>query len=171
MKKGEEMKIVKAIFTIVAIIVTNQSFGQKNDIYNVKFKFHHSRRMQDHDVSVYFQRLGDNIQVYVKSMPKDTLSVKWKETKREYSFELNMTEFEKVVAAVKKINCSDITNGLGYSGFDGTTCEIEIGVGGSGITYKVWSPDYETNERNLRSFLDACKLILVTAKLDPQAIL
>ncbi len=165
------MKMIKIIFALLIIAVLSPLFGQNNEIYSVKFNFHHSKRIPDNYVSVDFQRYGDSIHVSVKSIPMDSVSLKWKATKREYSFELTLTEFEKVVAAVKKINCTDIAKGLGFSGFDGTVCEIEIGGIGSGITYKVWSPDYGTKERSLQSFLDACTLILVTAKLDPKSIL
>jgi len=165
------MKIIKVIFVLLSITAFSSAFGQHNDIYTVKLNFHHSLRIPDNYVSVYFDRYGDSIHVSVKSIPKDTVSLKWKQTRRDYSFELTLTEFEKVVAAVKKINCSDIANDLGSGGLDGTVCKIEIGGIGNGITYKVWSPDYDTKERSLQSFLDACKLILLTAKLDPKKIL
>jgi hypothetical protein len=90
---------------------------------------------------------------------------------RNYIFEIHMNEFEKVVNAVQKINCIDISNGLDVIGKDGATCEIEVAGLGSGITYKVWSPTYHTQKRNLQQFLDACKLILQTAKLSPEEIL
>lgn len=165
------MKIFKLIFSILLLISSIQSFGQNADIYTVKFKFHHSRRIPDNYVSVSFERYGDSIHVFAESIPKDTISLKWKETKRKYSFEISMVDFQKVVTAVTKINCTDIASGLSFSGHDGTTCGIEIGGLGNGITYRVWTPNYNTQQRNLQPFLDACKVILLTAKLDPEKIL
>lgn len=165
------MKTIKNIFALLILATFSSSFVQDHEIYSVKFSFHHSRRIPNNYVSVNFERYGDSIHVSVKAIPMDTVSLKWKETKQEYSFDLSLTEFEKVVASVKNINCTDITDGLGFSGFDGTVCKIEIGGLGSGIIYKVWSPDYQTKKRNLQAFLDACKLILTTAKLDPKMIL
>ena len=75
-----------------------------------------------------------------------------------------MAEIDKVVAAVKKIDWKVIKDQVGYSGFDGISCEIEFGNYSSSISYKVWYPDY--GPRNLSTFLEACKTILETAKLD-----
>jgi hypothetical protein len=165
------MNTIKILFILFLITIFGSSYGQNTEIYTIKFNFHHSRRIPDNYVSVNLERYGDSIHVSVKSIPMDTVSLKWKETKQEYSFGLALTEFEKVVSSVKMINCMDIANGLGFIGFDGTVCEIEIGGIGTSITFKVWSPDYETKERNLQPFLEACKLILVTGKLDPKKIL
>jgi hypothetical protein len=165
------MKIYKMFLKLLFFTAFIPLFGQKNDIYSVKFNFFHSKRIPDNHVSVEFERSGDKIQVSIKSIPKDSVSLEWKKSKRKNSFELSLIEFNKVVAAIKKINCSDIVNNLGNSGFDGTDCEIVMGGLRSSISYNVWSPNYDTKERNLQSFLEACKLILLTAKLDPNKIL
>ncbi len=90
---------------------------------------------------------------------------------KNYSLELNLIEFEKLVTSIKNINCTQIINNLEFDGVDGTDCKIEIGGTSNSITYKIWSPDYYTKERNLSAFLDACNLILLAAKLNPKEIL
>jgi hypothetical protein len=165
------MKIMKVLFILLCTTVFSSSFAQNNEIYTIKLDIQHSRRIPHNHVSIDLERYGDDIHVHVKSIPKDTVSLEWKSTSRDYLFELTFAEFEKVVSAVKKINCTDIVNGLDVCGFDGITCQIEIGGIGNSITYKVWSPEYQTKERSLQSFLDACILILETSKLGAEKIL
>ena len=151
--------------------LTSETYGQDHGIYQVKFDFYHSLRIPNHHVSVELQRYGDSIAVHVKSKPMKDQESKWDNTKVDTTFELTKSEFDKIVAVVAKINCSDIVSGLDFTGHDGTSCEITYGSYAAGISYKVWSPDYDTKKRNLEEYLEACKLILVTANLDPKEIL
>lgn len=167
------MTTVTKIFLLITLLtsLTVETFGQDNGIYHVKFDFYHSRRIPNHHVSVDFQRYGDSISVHIVSEPMKNQGEKWKKTKIDSTFELKKTEFDKIVIAVKKISCSDIANGLDFTGFDGTTCEISYGGISTEISYKVWSPDYDTEKRNLEDYIVACNLILMTVKLDPKEIL
>lgn len=156
---------------MLCIGLTANTYGQDHGVYQVKFDFYHSLRIPNHHVSVEFQRYGDSISVHVKSEHMKDQDSKWNDTKLNTTFEMTKSDFDKIVEVVAKINCSDIASGLDSTGRDGTTCEITYGSYSSGISYKVWSPDYDTKKRNLEEYLEACELILVKANLNPKEIL
>ncbi len=166
------MTTVKKILLLLILLTsyTVETFGQDHGIYYVKFDFYHSRRIPNHHVSVNFQRYGDSISVHVISKPMSNQSDKWNRTKIDSTFVLDKTEFDKIVQAVQKINCADIAAGLDFTGLDGTVCEISYGGISTGISYTVWTPNYDTKKRNLEDYMEACKFILVTVKLDPKEI-
>jgi hypothetical protein len=177
-KTMKKMKLnIKTTFLKVLLLLmlftglTANTYGQEHGVYQVKFEFYHSLRIPNHHVSVEFQRYGESISVHVKSEPMKDQDSKWNDTKLDTTFELTKSDFDKIVEVVAKINCSDIVSGLDFTGLDGTTCEITYGSYAAGVSYKVWSPDYDTKKRNLEEYLEACKLILVTANLDPKEIL
>ena len=170
--KLQIMNILTKIFLLIIMLTgfTIETFGQDHGIYHVKFDFHHSRRIPNHHVSVDFQRYGDSIMVHVISEPMENQGEQFDKSKIDTVFELEKSEFDKVVETVQKINCSNIAAGLDYSGLDGTTCKISHGGISTEIAYTVWTPDYETKKRNLEDFMEACKMILKTVKLDPKEI-
>ena len=166
------MTTLKNIFVLLILLTsfTVETYGQDHGIYHVKLDFYHSRRIPNHHVSVNFQRYGDSISVHIKSEPMSNQSDKWNKTKIDSTFEINKTEFDKIVKVVQKINCANIADGLDFTGLDGTTCEISYGGISTGISYTVWTPNYDTKKRNLEDYMEACKFILVTVKLDPKEI-
>ena len=166
------MTTATKIFWLIILLTsfTIETLGQDHGIYHIKLDFHHSRRISNNHVSVDFQRYGDSISVHVISEPMKNYDEKWNKTKINSTFELKKNVFDQLVVAVKKINCSDIVAGLDYSGFDGTICEISYGGISAEISYKVWTPEYETKERNLGYYMEVCKLILLTVKLEPKEI-
>ena len=155
---------------ILLTSLTMSTYGQDQSIYHIKFDYYHSMRIPNHHVSVEFQRFGDSISVHVVSEPMKGQDIKWGETKIDSTYNLDKSEFDKIVAAVKQVNCSNIIDGLDFTGIDGSTCGLSFGGISTGISYKVWTPDYDTEKRNLNEFMYACKLILRIVKLDPKEI-
>lgn len=78
------------------------------------------------------------------------------------------SQFQAVVQAVLKIRSTDILHGPHPYVLDGSTCSISYGASGAAVTYTANTPDYATDERRLRDFLDAFELILKTAALAPE---
>lgn len=56
-------------------------------------------------------------------------------------------------------------------GIDGSQCSIEYGADVCSLTYKFWSPDYDTTQRGLTKFLRLCKIINEIGGLNPDDIL
>jgi len=54
---------------------------------------------------------------------------------------------------------------------DGITVDLEIVVNKDKVLYSIWSPMYNTKERNLQPFLAVCKEILSLAGLNSKKIL
>lgn len=169
--KSIEMILKKCVLVLVLLTAAVYAQAQHSDVYDIKFTFQHSMRIPDNLVTVSIERRGNDVTVFVRSIPMEGKDTQWVKTKKEYSFPISLSTFDSIAAAVKAINCSDILNDIGTSGMDGTTCEIKIGGIENGITYKVWTPNYHTKERHLQPFLNACKLILTTGKLDADKIL
>jgi hypothetical protein len=161
---------ITAILLIIVVSITEYAFGQEHEISKLKFSFEHALRIPDHYVTVVFLNAHDSVRVYVTSNPATKVSKKWDKTKRNYSFNISKEEFNKIVTSITQINCSDVLAALTYRGNDGTSCEIELSNYSNAIKYRVWSPNYNTEKRNLHSFLNACKLILLTARLNPDEI-
>ena len=166
------MKTVTKLILLIILVAsfTIETFSQEHGIYHVKFELYHSRRIPNNHVLVDIQRYGDSISVHVISEPMNNQNEKWTKTRIDTTFNLEKIEFDKIVVAVKKINCGDISNGLNFTGLDGTTCMISYGGISTGISYEVWTPNYDTKKRNLEDYMEACKLILMKAKLNPKEI-
>jgi hypothetical protein len=160
-----------SFLSLLLTSLTISTYGQAPNIYHIKFNYHHSKRIPNHHVSVEFQRLGESISVHVVSEPMKGHDSKWDETKINSTYKIDKSEFDKIAAAVERVHCSDITNRLDFTGLDGSTWELSFGGISTRISYKVWSPDYETEKRNLNEFIKACKLILRMGKLNPEEII
>ena len=158
------------LLTFCFSILSGISFSQDSGIYDIKFKVHHLLRIPNHEVMVELQKHLETYKVHVTSEPLDSLSEKFEETRRDYSFSVTKDEFEKVVKSIKEIDCTSIISGLDFVGFDGILTEITFGNYANGISYKVWTPTHDTKNRNLQSYLKTCQLILKTGKLNPKKI-
>jgi hypothetical protein len=141
------------------LLCWGKTFGQ--DYYEIDLEFHHSRKIQNNHVSIDIIKRIDTISVKVTTGPpiKDT------------SFTISKSEFVKIVNSLALIKSSDIISTIVFFALDGTTCSIKFGDFNNTITYTAWSPDYNTKERKLVDFLEAFKLVLSVAKLDPSKIL
>lgn len=167
-----KITFARLILLFIGLIsLATHSFGQEQDIHQIEFKFQHSLRIPHNSVLIKMARLSDGTTVNVTSNPMNIESERWIETKLDDSFELPNSEFDEVVEAIQSIEYTDIKSNQDYVGKDGTTCEILFENNGTITSYKIWSPNYNTKERNLKAYLDACKLILKKAKLKPKKIL
>lgn len=81
-------------------------------------------------------------------------------------------DFNRIAEKSMNLSSSMILKGMNPSnpiiGNDGTGVILEIVVTMDKISYSIWSPDYNTKERNLEPFLAICKEILLLAKLKPK---
>jgi hypothetical protein len=136
------------------------------DYYEINFSFTHSRRIPYNYVNINIIKRQDIITIKVKSIPLDTISLKWKYSIIDTTFMLSKHELDILIQSLNKIKSSDIISKLDFIGFDGTSYAIEFGSFDNTVKYKVWSPDYNTIERNLQSFLETCKFFITTAKLN-----
>ena len=144
------------------------NFAQ-NEIYDIEFHFEHSRRIPNHFIDVKINRHGNEVTLNVKTKSSQE-SEKWTKENIDTSFTISTEKFQTLINSVKNISCNDIIKNIGLTGLDGTVCELMFGDYASSITYKIWTPSYDTQKRNLTEFLDCCSLILKTAGLVPSLI-
>lgn len=145
-------------------ISTNQ-----NQINFVNFEFTHSRRIPNHKVSIRIIKRINETEVIVHSDPMNN-DPKWLKTKINKRFKIKTNVYNKLsknLLILTKINFDKAT----CNGKDGTTCSIEIGKLGASKTYTIWSPNYDTKNRELVEYLKLCKQIIIIGKLDPKIIL
>ncbi|MBC5993775.1 hypothetical protein [Pontibacter cellulosilyticus] len=103
----------------------------------------------------------------------DPVTKKLKSPGKNVDKDTTITEaqFIAIVNALQQIKQTDVSGGPHPSLLDGSSCYISYGARGTSVTFHANTPDYETDKRNLTGFLNAYKLILKTAELDPKAIL
>lgn len=80
-------------------------------------------------------------------------------------------QFTKLVDAIQNIRQGEIIGGPHPAMLDGEACSITFGALGTSVTYQVNTPNCDTDRRKLNNFLEAYKLILTIANLDPNLIL
>lgn len=89
--------------------------------------------------------------------------------------EISTEKFNRIAEMSMNLSSSLIIEGAKPSnpkiGNDGVVVNLELVVTMDKISYNVWSPMHNTKERNLESFLDICKEILLSAKLKSKEIL
>lgn len=155
----------RSFIIIIYLFASLGAFSQK-DVSNIEFTYTNERRSENRKTAIKIYRVKKSPQYQLSLVLKD-VSKNTKDT----TFNITKQKFEEVVKAVNDISCVNIMSDIGNDGMDGTSSEIKFGNFGSFITYHIWLPVQQTKERNLESYLNACKLILVIAGLNPEVIL
>jgi hypothetical protein len=155
------LSLTAAFSQEVRIIELEYSTAVRPD--NARVKVHISR-----DTHTSYSVRVESVSTWLEINP-NSLKPETKPTEKRIA--ITEGQFQALVTSLQKIRPTDIIGGPHPSLLDGASCSIYYGANGTGITYHVNTPDYETDERNLNKFLDAYKLILRTAELDPEKIL
>jgi hypothetical protein len=158
------------LILLTTLFNSDLSFAQSSGSSQLKFTFIHSLRIPDHYVTVIFKKEKDSINVHAQSLPMAKAEAKWAATKKDYSFNITKAEYDQVIMSIQKISARAIIGGADFTGYDGTSWEIEFGNSDNAVIYRVWTAEYQTETRQLQSFVDACIFIIKTAKLDPKKI-
>ena len=87
-----------------------------------------------------------------------------------YHIVIDKNKFNELSNRTSDLNNINLNKAL-INGKDGTECIIEFGTYGSTVSYKFWSPNYDTEERELTYFLDFCKVLIEIGGLQPKDIL
>jgi hypothetical protein len=137
---------------------------------SLRFEFTHSRRLDDGHVTIdlYRNDWSDSADVMVRVITAHGTkrSGNW-ESDRDSIFFTGVEVFNRLFGQAMDLDATFIGKSLDPNGADGTTFTIKFGGGMSSVTYKVWTPDYDTDERGLAPFLDLCKKFLELGGLDP----
>jgi hypothetical protein len=161
---------MKKLIIIFFIGFCNTTFGQLNNI-EITFEITNSLKMPySYEEIKLFQIDNENkISVKTRSFSKD---FKLGKSRIDTIYPITKNQYDSIVLMIKQLPTHKITEeilNLG-TGVEGTTCKLEYGNWQNRISIKVWSPDYETEKRNLVEFLAICRKILVYAKFEPDRI-
>ena len=158
----------------VSFISLTSAFSQ--EVRFIELEYSTAVRTDNAHVKVYISRdTHDTYSLRVESLSlrseinPNSLKPEAKPTVKKIA--ITGGQFQALVISLQKIKQADIIGGPHPSLLDGASCSISYGANGTGVTYHVNTPVYETDKRNLHNFLDAYKLILQIAELDPEKII
>jgi hypothetical protein len=171
MQKARFMKKKEIISILILIMISGFCFSQQinDNIDYIAFKFEHSRRIPYNQVTIEINKRESETEVKVHSIPMNN-DKQWENTKIDKSFKIDTKLFTELANEVMVLNKIDLKKAL-TGGLDGTECSIEFGTFGSTVTYKFFSPDVETENRDLIDFLNICKKIIEIGGFNPKDIL
>ncbi len=160
------MKFLPALF----IFFFYSSFAQDdNEISFISFELTHSLRIPNHHVFINIINKNKQPCVHLISTPSTRIRRRiFKAT--DSTFLIGIDTFKQLSADVLKLNNIDVVK-ANLDGRDGTTCKIEYGSADKVVKYEFWSPDFETEQRGLTNFLNACKKIIDAEYLRPKDVL
>jgi len=161
----------------IAIIVIIFSNCQKKDsnipqkIDEIEFSYISSRRIPFSEVKIQIARMpsNDSAIAFVQTRPAST-DPKWQYSKIEKFITIDLQYFEKFANEASSFDKINMDKAHEY-GHDGSTWEIQFGSKGKNKSYRFWSPDYNTKERDLTAFVNLCEQIVEVSKLEKEQIL
>ena len=160
------------LFLLLFFLFTenNKTFSQdSNEMTFISFELTHSLRIPNHHVVINIVNRNKQQSVHLITNPLTKIKNKVYKA-QDTVFAINVDEFEALSNAVLKLNDMNVAKAE-LSGKDGTTCNIEFSSADKTVKYEFWSPDYETEQRGLTDFLNACKQIIEAAHLRPKDVL
>lgn len=160
------MKFLPALF----IFFFSSSFVQDNrDVTFISFELTHSRRISNHHVFINIINKNKRSSVHLIATSLGETKIRIYKVK-DTSFTIIDEKFKEVNAAILQLQQIDTSKGI-VNGIDGTNCKVEFGSANKTVKYEFWSPDYETEQRGLTDFLNACNKIIEAAHLQPKDVL
>jgi hypothetical protein len=156
-------------FLVVIIVFGCGNDENKNEINFVNFEYSHSMRIPNNKVFISIIKRRNETEVIVLSDPMNN-DPKWLYTKINRRFKIKTEVYDELSKDLLKLNRMNLDKAA-CDGRDGTTCSIEIGKIGASKTYNIWSPDFDTENRELLDYLNLCIQIIKIGKLDPKVIL
>lgn len=151
---------------ILFIGICNSALAQINNI-EVTFEFTNSKKMFYYYEEIKLFQIEDAYKISVESKPFNN-ELKLSKSKIYTIYPLTKNQYDSVILMIRQLPTHKITEeilNLG-TGVEGTTCMLEYGNWQNRISINVWSPDYETEKRNLVEFLAICRAILKLAKIE-----
>ena len=166
------MNQTKLILLILLLIFSNFIYCQNSELLDIKLTIKHSQKIPYNSTEIILNYRGTkrDVKVKIKSTPLLD-SEKWKYSQIDTLLTISHEQYAKMVASIKEIKQSDIYGNLNSFGIDGYTCNLEFGNPSNSISYKMFAPSNNTEERNLINYLKVCELIIESVNLNPKQIL
>ena len=163
-------KIFYIFFSLISITTLCSAQQLSDKINYITFKLYHSKRIPHQSVAITINKKNNEYWVHVSSIPKDS-NIKWKQTSIDTTYKLDNKIFIELANDVLTLPKIDLNKAFVKPGLDGTTCSIEFGTFGNTIAFNFWTPDSDTENRDLTDYLEICKRIITIGRLNPEDIL
>ena len=160
------------LLTLFALFILTvcSSYGQiRTD--KVNFKFTHSLRIPNHEIIIDVIHIidRDTVLMRVQSNPIEN-EPRWLHTKIDTTYKVNKQQFKALKEIVQSISLEDMKKAMRGGGTDGTLCELGFGDWQNKIIFQVWTPNYDTKERGLEKYMEACEMMLRMVKFKPRKV-
>lgn len=151
---------------ILFIGICNSTVAQISNI-EVTFEFTNSKKMFYYFEEIKLFQNEDAYKISVESKPFNN-DLKLSKPKAYAIYPLTKTQYDSIILMIRQLPTHKISEEILNLGtaVEGTTCRLEYGNWQNRISINVWSPDYETEKRNLVEFLAICRAILRLAKIE-----
>lgn len=165
-------------YLLIAIIALVFLSYQKTDsnipqkINEIEFSYTNSRRIPFSEVKIKIAKMSNNNNsaiVFVQSRSASN-DPQWDYSKIEKSIIIDMKTFKKFATAASSLEKINIKKAY-LDGKDGSTWQIQFGSKGKNKSYSFWSPNYNTKERELATFVKLSEQIIEISKLKKEEIL
>lgn len=155
----------KTCIIILILLCSNICYAQY-DYMKIKLSAYYALR-RDKDIEFELYQKKDSSYLKVNRVGQaseiDTL------------YTVSRAKFNEISQMALSLSATDILYGMNPDNpliwNDGMSCVVEIGVFSESIKYVVRNPSSETDKRRLRAFVQLCKEIILTAKMNPKKIL
>lgn len=168
--------MIKKYFTITIIVFIFLSCQKRDSnipqkIDEIEFSYLSSRRIPFSEVKIKIAKMptNDSAAVFVQTRPASN-DPKWEYSKIEKFMKIDLKNFEKFANAVSSLDKIDIDKAYA-EGNDGSTWQIQFGSKGKNKSYSFWSPNYNTKERGLTTFVNLSEQIIEVSKFKKEEIL
>lgn len=141
------------------------------DRNKIHFNFQHSMRIPYQEVNISISPKVETASVRVQCDPMHYDGKKWTPAPIDTNYIIDIAVYEAISQTIETINFPTIAKSFNTLGHDGNTCTIEYGSWQNTLKLSIWSPEFDTENRGLSTFLEACESILKVANLDPKEIL
>lgn len=162
------------MIAIIAVVFlsyqkTHSNIPQKID--EIEFSYTNSRRIPFNEVKIKIAKMSNNNSaiVFVQSRSASN-DPQWDYSKIEKSIIIDMKIFKKFATAASSFEKINIKKAY-LDGKDGSTWQIQFGSKGKNKSYSFWSPNYNTKERELATFVKLSEQIIEISKLKKAEIL
>jgi hypothetical protein len=163
--------VIYLLFLSLLGISQPKNEKENTGITEVKFTLMHPMRGKNNHVNIHVNKVDTIHSVSVKVVLNDTVITKKKSVVLDKHITLSNYQYNQLVNSLVAITCLPVKEALNRLNKEGNIYVIRFGNDEAKIEYQFWNPNYNTNERDLKPFLNTCKYIVEMCGLDPKDIL
>lgn len=166
--------LFKTICTLVLSISISIVFGQNRHV-EIYLAVNQSNQINNSIYEFYFRYNGENYLCTVEYTPYQLNKAIWQVFQTDTTFVVSDEEFTKIFNSLSELSSEDIFTGMDtsdpYLPAYGGRVRLEYGSFEGSISFEIWSPWKETENRGLTNYVQVCKQIISTGNEDPRKVL